>query len=47
MKELFSQLKRLGVSDGFVKVSNDSGEVVAMFDNGRIKSLCYKSRRKQ
>ena len=47
MTELFSQLDRLAVQDGFVKVSNDFGEIVAMFSNGRIKSLSYKTYRKQ
>ena len=47
MEELFSQLDRLAVQDGFVKVSNDSGEIVAMYSNGRLKSLSYKTYRKQ
>ena len=46
MAELFSQLYRLSVQDGFVKVSNDCGEIVAMFSNGRLKSLSYKTYRK-
>lgn len=47
MAELFSQLDRLAVQDGLVKVSNDCGEIVAMFYNGRLKSLSYKTYRKQ
>ena len=47
MAELFSQLDHLAVQDGFVKVSNDFGEIVAMFSNGRLKSLSYKTYRKQ
>ena len=47
MEQLFSQLDRLAVQDGFVKVSNDCGEIVAMFSNGRLKSLSYKTYRKQ
>ena len=47
MTELFSQLNRIAVSDGIVKVSNDYGEIVAMFSNGLIKSLSYKTYRKQ
>ena len=47
MTELFSQLDRLSVQDGFVKVSNDCGEIVAMYSNGRLKSLSYKTYRKQ
>ena len=47
MTELFSQLDRLAVQDGFVKVANDSGEIVAMFSNDRLKSLSYKTYRKQ
>ena len=47
MEQLFSQLDRLAVQDGFVKVSNDFGEIVAMFSNGRLKSLSYKTYRKQ
>lgn len=47
MKELFSQLDRLAVKDGFVKVSNDCGEIAAMYSNGRLKSLSYKTYRKQ
>ena len=47
MKELFSQLDRLAVQDGFVKVSNDFGEIVAMFSNGHLMSLRYKTYRKQ
>ena len=47
MTELFSQLNRLAVQDGFVKVSNDCGEIIAMFSNGRLKSLSYKTYRRQ
>ena len=47
MAELFSQLDRLAVQDGFVKVSNDFGEIVAMYSNGRLKSLSYKTYLKQ
>ena len=47
MTELFSQLGRLAVQDGFVKVSNDSGEIVAIYSNGLLKSLSYKTYRKQ
>lgn len=47
MEQLFSQLDRLSVQDGFVKVANDCGEIVAMFSNGRLKSLSYKTYRKQ
>ena len=47
MTDLFSQLDRLAVQDGFVKVANDFGEIVAMFSNGRLKSLSYKTYRKQ
>ena len=47
MDDLFSQLDRLDVQDGFVKVANDFGEIVAMFSNGRLKSLSYKTYRKQ
>ena len=47
MEELFSQLDRLAVQEGFVKVFNDSGEIAAMFSNGRLKSLSYKTHRKQ
>ena len=46
MTELFSQLDRLAVQDGFVKVSNDCGEIAAMFSNGRLVSLTYKTNRK-
>ena len=47
MTELFSQLERLSVSDGFVKVSNDCGEIAAMYSNGRLVSLTYKTHPKQ
>ena len=47
MDELFSQLDRLSVQDGFVKVSNDCGEIAAMYSNGHLVSLSYKTYRKQ
>ena len=47
MAELFSQLDRLAVQDGFVKVSNDCGEIAAMYSNGRLVALTYKTNRKQ
>lgn len=47
MAELFSQLDRLDVQDGFVKVSNDCGEIAAKYSNGRLVSLTYKTNRKQ
>lgn len=47
MEDLFSQLDRLAVQEGFVKVANDFGEIVAMFSNGRLKSLSYKTNRRQ
>lgn len=47
MRELFSQLDRLAVQNGFVKVSNDCGEIAAMYSNGRLVSLSYKTYRRQ
>ena len=47
MEQLFSQLDRLAVQDGFVKVSNDCGEIAAMYSNGHLVSLSYKTYRKQ
>ena len=47
MADLFSQLDRLDVQDGFVKVSNDCGEIAAMYSNGRLVALTYKIHRKQ
>ena len=47
MTDLFSQLDRLAVQDGFVKVSNDCGEIAAMYSNGHLVALTYKTNRKQ
>ena len=47
MGELFSQLNRLAVSDGIVRVSNEHGTVSAMFTAGRLTAFCYKTNRKQ
>ena len=47
MTELFSQLDRLAVQDGFVKVSNDCGEIAAMYSKGRLTYLSYKTYPKQ
>lgn len=47
MAELFSQLNRRAVSDGWVRVSNATGTVAAKFTNGRLTAFCYKTNRKQ
>ena len=47
MEELFSQLNRLVVPDGIVRVSNEHGTVTARFTAGRLTAFCYKTNRKQ
>ena len=47
MTELFSQLNRLAVSDGIVRVSNEHGTVTAKFTAGRLAGFYYKTHRKQ
>ncbi len=47
MKQLFSQLNYLAVSDGIVRVSNEHGTVTAKFTAGRLTAFCYKTNRKQ
>ena len=47
MTELFSQLNRLVVPDGIVRVSNEHGTVTAKFTAGRLTAFCYKTNRKQ
>ena len=47
MEELFSQLNRLVVPDGIVRVSNEHGTVTAMFTAGRLTGFYYKTNRKQ
>ena len=46
MEELFSQLNRLVVPDGIVRVSNEHGTVTARFTAGRLTAFCYKTNRK-
>lgn len=45
MEQLFSQLELLDVQEGFVKVSNDCGEIAAMYSNGHLVALTYKTNR--
>lgn len=47
MEQLFSQLDLLAVQEGFAKVSNDWGEIAAMYSNGHLVALTYKTNRKQ
>ena len=47
MEDLFSQLNRLVVPDGIVRVSNEHGTVTAKFTAGRLTAFCYKTNRKQ
>lgn len=47
MKELFSELNRLAVPDGIVRVSNEHGTVSARFTAGRLTAFCYKTNRKR
>ena len=47
MKELFSELNRLYVPDGIVRVSNEHGTVTARFTAGRLTAFCYKTNCKQ
>ena len=47
MEQLFSQLNRLAVPDGIVRVSNEYGTVTAKFTAGRLTAFCYKTHRKQ
>ena len=47
MEQLFSQLNRLVVPDGIVRVSNEHGTVTAKFTAGRLTAFCYKTNRKQ
>ena len=47
MEELFSQLNRLVVTDGIVRVSNEHGTVTARFTAGRLTAFCYKTNHKQ
>ena len=47
MEQLFSQLNRLVVPDGIVRVSNEHGTVTAKFTAGRLTAFCYKTNSKQ
>ena len=47
MEQLFSQLNRLVVPDGIVRVSNEHGTVTAKFTAGRLAGFYYKTNRKQ
>ena len=47
MTELFSQLNRLAVSDGIVRVSSEYGTVTARFTAGRLTAFYYKTNPKQ
>ena len=47
MEQLFSQLNRLAVADGIVRVSNEHGTVTAKFTAGRLTAFSYKTHRKQ